>query len=62
VQAAAQKGTMVNILFHGIEGDYITTSKEAHDELLKYLYDNKDIYWTDTFINIMKHVKENQKK
>jgi peptidoglycan/xylan/chitin deacetylase (PgdA/CDA1 family) len=62
VQAAAQKGTMVNILFHGIGGDYITTSKEAHDELLKYLYDNKDIYWTDTFIDIMKYVKNHQKK
>jgi hypothetical protein len=25
--------------------------------LLEYLAANRDIYWTDTFINIMKYVK-----
>lgn len=61
VTAAAQKGTMVNITFHGIGGDHFSVSKEAHEELLQYLDDNRDIYWTDTFINIMKYVKKNQK-
>lgn len=61
VKEAAKKGTMVNFTFHGIGGDHLSTSKEAHEELVKYLADNKDIYWTDTFINIMKYVKEQQK-
>lgn len=60
VKEAAAKGTMANFTFHGIGGDHIVTSKEAHDELVKYLADNKDIYWTDSFVNIMKYVKQQQ--
>lgn len=62
VKEAAEKGTMANFTFHGIGGDHLTVSKEAHEELLKYLADNKQIYWTDTFVNIMKYVKEQQAK
>jgi peptidoglycan/xylan/chitin deacetylase (PgdA/CDA1 family) len=62
VKEAAAKGTMANFTFHGVGGDHLTTSIEAHDELLKYLAANKDIYWVDTFVNEMKYVKANQKK
>jgi len=60
VQDAAAKGTMVNFTFHGIGGDYITTSKQAHEELLAYLAAHRDVYWTDTFIDIMTYVKDRQ--
>lgn len=60
VKQAAAKGTMANFTFHGIGGEHLSVSKEAHEELLHYLADHKDIYWTDTFINIMKYVKEQQ--
>jgi peptidoglycan/xylan/chitin deacetylase (PgdA/CDA1 family) len=59
VKEAAAKGTMANLTFHGIGGDHLVTSKEAHEELLAYLAANKGIYWTDTFLNIMKHVRAN---
>lgn len=62
VKEAAAKGTMANFTFHGIGGDHIVVSKEAHEELVKYLAANKDIYWTDTFVNIMKYVKTQQQK
>ncbi|WP_323815014.1 polysaccharide deacetylase family protein [Cellvibrio sp. NN19] len=62
VKEAAAKGTMANFTFHGVGGDHIVVSKEAHEQLVKYLADNKDIYWTDTFVNIMKYVKEQQAK
>lgn len=62
VKEAAAKGTMANFTFHGIGGDHLSVSKEAHEELLKYLAANKDIYWTDTFVTIMKYVKEQQAK
>lgn len=62
VKEAAAKGTMANFTFHGIGGDHLSVSKEAHEELLKYLAANKDIYWTDTFVTIMKYVKEQQTK
>lgn len=58
VEEAAQRGTMANITFHGVGAEHLAVSKEAHEELLKYLSENQDIYWTDTFINIMKYVKE----
>lgn len=62
VKKAAKQGTMANFTFHGIGGDHLSVSKEAHEELVKYLAEHKDIYWTDTFINIMKYVKEQQRK
>ncbi len=62
VKEAAHKGTMVNFTFHGVGGDHMSVSKEAHDQLLAYLAANRAIYWTDTFINIMKHVKQEQAK
>jgi peptidoglycan/xylan/chitin deacetylase (PgdA/CDA1 family) len=58
VEQAAALGTMVNFTFHGIGGDHLQVSTLAHDELLQYLSDNSDIYWVDTFLNIMKYVKQ----
>lgn len=60
VEAAGRRGTMVNITFHGIGGDHLSVSNEAHDELLRYLAANRQVFWTDTFINIMKYVKNAQ--
>ena len=56
LQRAARAGTMANITFHGIGGDYLSVSRQAHEELLNHLAANRDTYWTDTFINIMRHV------
>ena len=53
---AAQGTRLFNVLFHGIGGDYLTVSAEAHEELLAYLAANPDTYWVDSYINIMKHV------
>ena len=60
VKEAGAKGTMINFTFHGIGGDYITTSNAAHAELLAFLAAHRDVYWTDTFMNIMKYVKARQ--
>ncbi len=60
VKDAQAHGTMINFTFHGIGGDYITTSKQAHEELLAYLAAHRDTVWTDTFMNIMKYVKARQ--
>lgn len=62
VKRAAQHGTMVNFTFHGIGGDHLTVSAQAHAELLAYLAANRDIYRTDTFLNIMRHVRAQQAK
>lgn len=57
VQRAAAAGTMVSITFHGVGGDYLSVSRESHEELLAYLARNKDVYWTDSFVRIMQYVK-----
>ncbi|WP_285164511.1 polysaccharide deacetylase family protein [Shewanella goraebulensis] len=58
VKQAQQQGGIANILFHGIEEDYLSVSNQAHNELLQYLSDNRDLLWVDTYLNIMQHVKQ----
>lgn len=60
VQRAAALGTMANLTFHGVGGDYLAVSLEAHEQLLQHLADNPDAYWVDTFLNVMQYVKANQ--
>ena len=60
VKEAAKKGTMANFTFHGVGGDHLSVSAEAHEQLLQYLAANPDIYWVDTFLNIMEYVKNEQ--
>ena len=60
VKEAARQGTMANFTFHGVGGDHLSISVEAHEQLLGYLADNRDVYWVDTFLNIMKYVNKNQ--
>ncbi|HYM87291.1 MAG TPA: polysaccharide deacetylase family protein [Pseudoxanthomonas sp.] len=60
VEQAARQGTMVNFTFHGIGGDHLAVSSEAHAELLAYLATHQDLYWVATFIDIMKYVRAQQ--
>ena len=58
INAEGAKGTrLFNILFHGVGGDYLTVSSEAHDQLLQFLADNSETFWVDSYINIMKYAK-----
>lgn len=61
VERAAALGTMANITFHGIGGDHLAVSTVAHETLLTYLATHRELYWTDTFLNIMKFVKSHQR-
>jgi len=60
VEEAGRKGTMVNFTFHGIGGDHLSTSSEAHEELLAYLDAHRDEYWTATFLEQMRWVRAQQ--
>lgn len=60
VEEAAQKGTMANFTFHGVGGDHLSVSVEAHNALLDHLAAHPDRYWVDSFINIMTYVTEQQ--
>jgi len=56
VKRTIEKGGLGIIMFHGIGGDYITVSNEAHQELLAYLSNHKKEIWTDTFQHVIDHV------
>lgn len=58
VKQAAKKGGLVQIIFHGIGGEHLSVSTEAHEELLTFLAENRDIYWTDTYIKIAAHLNK----
>jgi peptidoglycan/xylan/chitin deacetylase (PgdA/CDA1 family) len=62
VKQAGARGTMVAFTFHGVGGDYLGVSAQAHEELLRFLARHRREYWTATFLNIMKHVKQEQKQ
>lgn len=53
---AEKEGTIANYTFHGIGGDYLTVSAQAHQALLTYLHNNPDIYWVATFREISQHI------
>ncbi len=46
---------LVNIIFHGVGGDYLSVTSEAHAELLTFLTNNRDSYHVDSYINLMKY-------
>lgn len=56
VKKAEQRGGMAVIMFHGIGGDYITVSAEAHRQLLDYLKQHESELWVTTFQQAMDYV------
>ena len=62
VNLEAAKGTrLLNIIFHGVGGDYLSVTSKAHNELLQYLADNREVYWVDSYVNIMGYLGSHQK-
>lgn len=58
VEAAGRQGTMVNFTFHGIGGDHLAVSRDAHEALLAFLAAHRDRYWTATFREQMRWVRD----
>ena len=62
VKKVEESGGMGVIMFHGVGGDYITTSAQAHRELLAYLKENKKDIWVATFQQAMGYAMANKPK
>lgn len=62
VKKVQESGGMGVIMFHGIGGEYITTSAEAHRELLAYLKANQKDIWVTTFQQAMDYAMANKPK
>ena len=60
VKNVEQSGGMGIIMFHGIGGDYITTSSAVHQELLDYLKKNRKDIWVTTFREAMDYAVKNR--
>ena len=60
VQEAGRQGTMVGFTFHGVGGDHLAVSAEAHEELLAWLAAHREEYWTATFLEQMRWVRAQQ--
>ena len=60
VEEAKAKGTIVVFMFHSVGGGYLNTAADVHKKLLQYVSENRDDLYSDSFINVMKYVKENQ--
>jgi peptidoglycan/xylan/chitin deacetylase (PgdA/CDA1 family) len=58
-QAARDSGgrALVSITFHGVGGDHLAVSREAHERLLRHLAAHPERYLVDTFVNIMRHAR-----
>lgn len=62
VENASNNHRLINVLFHGVGGDYLAVSADAHAELVAYLASNRDRYWTDTYLSIIRHARAAQHK
>jgi peptidoglycan-N-acetylglucosamine deacetylase len=61
VKHVEEKGGMGVFMFHGIGGDYITTSTEAHQQLITYLKEHKKEIWVTTFQQAMDYIEQQNK-
>lgn len=52
VKDAVARGGFVALTFHGVGGDYLSVTREAHEALLRYLAANRKLVWTDTYLKI----------
>ena len=55
VKRVQESGGLGVMQFHGVGGDYLEVSAQAHRDLLRYLTEHPDI-WVDTFRAVMDHV------
>ena len=59
---AVDAGGLAVFQFHGIGGQWISVSREAHRELLAWLAANRQTVWSDTFKRVMTQVTAEQKR
>ena len=55
-------GGLAVFQFHGIGGEWIPVSREAHRQLVDWLAAHRQTVWTDTFKRVMTHVVAEQKR
>jgi peptidoglycan/xylan/chitin deacetylase (PgdA/CDA1 family)/uncharacterized membrane protein YphA (DoxX/SURF4 family) len=59
-QKAVDAGGLAVFQFHGIGGQWLSVSREAHRELIAWLALHRQMAWTDTFKRVLQHVTAEQ--
>ena len=60
VSGVLRKGGGGVIVFHGVGGDYLKVSAEAHQQLVNYLKAHEHEIWTTTFSQVMSRASAKQ--
>lgn len=58
VKRVQEKQGLGVLMFHGVGGDYLKVSAQAHEKLLQYLSEHADEIWIGTFQQVMDYIKE----
>jgi peptidoglycan-N-acetylglucosamine deacetylase len=56
VEGAVRRGGLGVLGFHGVGGDYLTVSADAHRQLVQYLHDHRDDIWVAPFGEVIDHM------
>lgn len=62
IDEVISKETLSTITFHGVGAEHMRVSKNAHEEMLKYLDANRDKIWVTTLQKATDYLRANQKK
>ncbi|MBI1224411.1 MAG: polysaccharide deacetylase family protein [Bacteroidetes bacterium] len=62
VQSVIDKKTLGTFCFHGVGGDYLSISNQAHEELLEWLAEHSSEVWVTTFQEVTDYVREKRGK
>jgi peptidoglycan/xylan/chitin deacetylase (PgdA/CDA1 family) len=55
VKQVESAGALGVVVFHGVGGDYLSVTAEAHQQLLEYLATHRNSIWTARYSEAMKH-------
>jgi peptidoglycan/xylan/chitin deacetylase (PgdA/CDA1 family) len=58
VKKVQQIGGLGILMIHGVGGDYITISAEAHQQLIRYMETQRKNIWTPTFQQAMDYINK----
>lgn len=58
VREARKKGTIAVFMFHSVGGGYLNVGSEEHRALLKYVNENREDYYNDTFFKVIQYIKD----
>ena len=59
-ESVLRRGGVGIVMFHGIGGDYITTSSQVHQDFLTYLRKNRSFFWITTFQEAMDYIMQHR--